>query len=170
MLSICVTGHRPHKLFGYNIHAAAYDKIRYGLKKAIYDILLAHPEEKAVTVFSGMALGVDQIFVESMIDARKYYRTKNVDFKIIAAIPCHNYEGHWNTMAQKEYHKLLAACDEKVFITDFYTPKCLNDRNEYMVNHSDIILAVWDESTNSGTGRCVDYAKRQGKTIIRIPF
>lgn len=46
MFSICVTGHRPDKLFGYDIHVGDYDGIRHDIKKAVYQILLAHPEEK----------------------------------------------------------------------------------------------------------------------------
>lgn len=81
MFSICVTGHRPDKLFGYDIHVGNYNGIRHDIKKAVYQILLAHPEEKEVTVYSGMALGIDQIFVECMVDARHYYQEHGVNFK-----------------------------------------------------------------------------------------
>lgn len=30
-MEICVTGHRPNKLFGYDIHSEAYNKIRHSL-------------------------------------------------------------------------------------------------------------------------------------------
>jgi len=43
----------------------------------------------------------------------------------------------------------------------------MNDRNKYMVDRADEIIAVWDGS-NSGTSNCINYAKKQGKPVINI--
>jgi uncharacterized phage-like protein YoqJ len=40
-------------------------------------------------------------------------------------------------------------------------------RNEFMVNNSDIVIAVWD-GTNGGTANCVKYAQVENKEIIII--
>ena len=43
-------------------------------------------------------------------------------------------------------------------------------RNYYMVDHADILLAVYDNdrSIRSGTGMTVNYAKKRGRKIIFI--
>ena len=44
-----------------------------------------------------------------------------------------------------------------------------SERDQYMVDHSDHVLAVWDGSFRSGSGQTVRYAQKMGKmiTIIR---
>ena len=169
-ISFCVTGHRPNKLFGYDIHSSKYNGIRYNLKLAVYRILKEHAV-KNVTVYSGMALGVDQIFVEAMIDARNYYRKHGVNFKIVAAIPCKGQESKWTQQSQQFYDYLLQQCDEKVVVSKNvpYSAKLMQIRNEYMVDRSDYILAVWDGSP-SGTANCVNYAVSQHKNVVRITY
>ena len=115
-----------------------------------------------------MALGIDQIFVECMVDARRYYQEHGVDFKIVAAIPCQNQDGRWNSASQKEYKELLHACDASVLVTDApYAPRLMQVRNEYMVDHSDVVIAVWN-GTDGGTANCVRYAASRGKKIVRV--
>ena len=49
-----------------------------------------------------------------------------------------------------------------------YTPDCFDRRNRYMVDHSDLIIAVWNGSP-SGTGNTISYAKLLEKRICVIP-
>ena len=69
VLKINVTGHRPNKLFGYDIHTERYDALRHQIKLALFKVVKEFGG-KSVEVYSGMALGVDQIFVECALDAR----------------------------------------------------------------------------------------------------
>lgn len=48
-----------------------------------------------------------------------------------------------------------------------YSPECMDKRNRYMVDHADVLIAVWDGSP-SGTGKTVNYALRQGKPVVVI--
>ena len=43
----------------------------------------------------------------------------------------------------------------------------MQTRNEWMVNHCDKLIAVWNGS-DGGTGNCVNYAKSINKEIIYI--
>ena len=43
----------------------------------------------------------------------------------------------------------------------------MDKRNRYMVDHADVLIAVWDGSP-SGTGKTVRYAHQQGKSVITI--
>lgn len=168
-MSICVTGHRPDKLFGYDIHSPAYGKIRSDLRASLDKTLQENPDVKNFTVYSGMALGVDQIFAEEMIKAREEYKNKGISIKVVAAVPCDNQEKFWKQPSKDFYYKLLASCDEQVVVSPNlpYSPALMQKRNEYMVDHSDKVFAVWDGS-HGGTGNCVAYAKKTGKNIIRI--
>lgn len=48
-----------------------------------------------------------------------------------------------------------------------YYPAKMQKRNEYMVDNSDIVIAVWD-GTKGGTYNCVKYAQKLEKKIIQI--
>jgi uncharacterized phage-like protein YoqJ len=43
----------------------------------------------------------------------------------------------------------------------------MQDRNIWMVDHCDALIAVWD-GTSGGTANCVRYAQKVGKPIVFI--
>ena len=58
--------------------------------------------------------------------------------------------------------------DEVVLVTDEeYKPYLMQVRNIWMVERSDIVIAVWD-GTEGGTANCVKSAEKAKKQIIRI--
>ena len=66
------------------------------------------------------------------------------------------------------YNSILARADKVVLVSDEeYKPYLMQKRNEYMVDETDKLVAVWD-GTAGGTGNCVNYARKVGKEIIRI--
>ena len=74
----------------------------------------------------------------------------------------------WQSADQKRYNDILQAADEVVILSNGpYKAKLLQDRNEYMVNESDVIIAVWNGG-KSGTKNCIDYATIKNKEIIYI--
>ena len=56
-----------------------------------------------------------------------------------AAIP---YAGRLKTK-DKEFHRLLTACDGVKVISDRYVPSCYMNRNRYMVAQSQRVIAVY---------------------------
>ena len=43
----------------------------------------------------------------------------------------------------------------------------MEKRNRYMVDHADLLIAVWD-GRPSGTGKTVQYTQQQGKPALVI--
>lgn len=64
-----------------------------------------------------------------------------------AAIP---YAGRLKTK-DKEFHRLLTACDGVKVISDRYVPSCYMNRNRYMVAQSQRVIAVYDGRDKGGT-------------------
>ena len=55
-----------------------------------------------------------------------------------------------------------------VLVTDApYSPWLMQTRNQYIVNISDQMLAIWDGS-RGGTANCVDYAQKMQKPITVV--
>lgn len=148
----CVTGHRPQH-FGpaaFRRSAPVRERIRNVLRAAVGEAI----ERGYTTFISGMALGVDQDFAQVVLEWRSLVRGVG----LVAAVPCIGQEKPWYPADQHYYHSLLDKADEVVIVTDaLYKPWVMQVRNEWMVDRSNLIIAVWDGS-HSGTGRCVQYA------------
>lgn len=156
-MKICVTGHRPSKMYGYNLSDPRYTKLKDKFKYILID-------NNCTEAITGMALGVDIVFAFAVLELK----CEGMDIKLHCAIPCRNHSCKWNKADQILYRNILKRADIIKIVTDAeYQPWMMQKRNEYMVDLSDKIIAVWDGS-KSGTGNCVKYAEKQGKEIIRI--
>lgn len=111
---------------------------------------------------SGFAEGVDLIAANIVI--KEKMRNKNLSLE--AAIP---YGGRLQSK-DKDFQELLKKCNEKTVIQDEYTEDCFFKRNKYMVDKSDLLIAVWDGRKIGGTHYTIEYAKRQGKKVKIIPI
>jgi uncharacterized phage-like protein YoqJ len=156
-MRIAVTGHRPSKLGGdYTGDGTLAQKVRKWLR---HQLAIYQPNE-AVT---GMALGVDQWFAREAL---------GLGIEVHAAIPCDGQERRWPTPAQDRYHLLLA--HPKVTVHEInpgpYAAWKMQARNEYMVNYSHVLLAIWGGAVG-GTANCVAYAEKCGKPVVKMnPF
>jgi len=168
--SFCVTGHRPNQLFGYNIHLDKYDKIREKLKEIMFSMSQAAYNKYGICTFryiSGMALGVDTIFFETALWLREHSNEFTV--QVAAAVPFLGQESKWPQESRNEYHKLLKQADETIVVSDgSYAPWKMQKRNEFMVDHSDVVIAVYNGAKAGGTKNCVDYAVKKNKAIVII--
>lgn len=143
------TGHRPDKLGGYS------DDVLVKLKTLAIDLI---PED-TTKIITGMALGWDTALALAAI-------WRHIPF--VAAVPFLGQEKMWPKESQTRYHNLLGAAEDVVYVCDQgYAPWKMQIRNEYMVDHCDTVLALWDGSAG-GTSNCVKYAEKKGKPIINI--
>ena len=168
-MRICITGYRPSKLpntYGYDLNNTGYKK----LSQAIIDVLFViamFNHNKDFTLISGMALGVDQLYVKTAIKLKQLW-AKNFNIKITAAIPCRGQELKWPMQSRELYHELLKECNFVKYVHNgLYTPSCMDERNHWMVDNSDVAIAVWD-GKSGGTANCIRYAKQKHKNIYYI--
>jgi uncharacterized phage-like protein YoqJ len=160
MLTVCFTGHRPDKLGGYNCLNPLNVAIECQLEDTIEELILKGYN----TFISGGALGVDQMAARNVITLKNEYP----HIALIIARPFPSQACKWTTESQKYFEGLCNQADEIVDVCqDPYAPWKMQKRNEWMVDNSDLVVAVWDGS-NGGTGNCVKYAKSKNKEIIRI--
>lgn len=156
--TICVTGHRPNKLYGYDLSDSRYIKL-----KEIFKTFLI--ENNCLEAISGMALGVDTVFALAVLELKD----SGVDIKLRCAIPCLNHSSKWfNKKDIDRYNDILKRADYVDIVTkEAYSPYLMQVRNRYMVDKSDIVLSVWNGSSG-GTANCVSYAQIKNKEIYNI--
>ena len=63
---------------------------------------------------------------------------------------------------------VLATYTNKKIHKETYTSDCMQKRNQYMVDNSDILIAVWDKRIKGGTAKTFEYAQKTNKPVIII--
>lgn len=164
---ICITGHRPNGLpreYGYNLNNEAWTKLKEYIEVTIEESYKFASTNEKLTLVTGMALGVDTAFWEVAAKLRK----NNPNIRIEAALPFIGQEKKWTEESQKQYKKMLSESDKVTIVSEggFATYKMMA-RNRYMVNKSDIVIAVICKKTGE-TAQCVKYAKEHNKVVIEI--
>lgn len=151
----CFTGHRPDKM------DHGEKEIKPLLEKAIDEAI----ENGYVTFITGMAEGVDIWAAEIVLERKK----KNPNLHLICALPHPGFEKRRSMTEKMRFNRIIKNADLVKQINDHYFTGCYQIRNEWMVDHSSFVIAVFN-SQKSGTKNTVDYAKRKGimlKNILR---
>ena len=155
---ICaVTGHRP-KGFPWNYRdssCALHKKYLKSLENAVRELIA----EGFDYFISGGAIGADQDFAEIVLKLKKHY--PHIRFEI--AIPCPKQDLKWCESDKKRYHRILKQADFVNILSASYTPCCMQNRNEYMVDKCDLLLVVWNGQKSGGTYNTFLYAKGKNK-------
>lgn len=145
---LAVTGHRPDKLGGYGDKAQAI--VREVATRSLDHI-------KPDMVYTGMALGWDQAVAKAAIELK---------IPFIAAVPFYGQQNAWPESSQVIYRQLLHQAADVVVVTesDEYRPEYMQRRNQFMVDASNMLLALWNpEEKRGGTFNCIRYAESTKK-------
>ena len=155
---IGVTGHRPEKLYGYDLTEPRWIKLK-GLFK---NILL---KEKATAGVTGMALGTDQVFAMSVLELKE----QGCDIKLVTMLPFKEYSCKWPMESQILFKNILDKADKINYVYSSLpnVGHSLQKRNEVLVGVVRKLICVWDGSP-SGTKRCIEYADSNGVPLIPV--
>ena len=164
MINICCcTGHRPKGFpFKYGVnkpkHKAYLQMLEEKIKLAITDY--------GITCFvSGMALGVDLDFAEIVLNFKD---TEYKNITLECAIPCPNQTAQWTGEDKLRYDKILQRADDITLVSNHYDRDCMLKRNRYMVDKSQLVIAVFNGIERGGTFYTIKYARAKNKAIELI--
>ena len=141
------TGHRPEKVTG------SEGKIIVELRKEILKAI----DEGYRVFLTGMSRGVDLWAADIVIELRRY----NKDLKLMCVIPYEGMEERWSVDWKKHYNMVCKQADHVQVLSDRYSPDVYQNRNQWLVNHSSKLIAVFNRDP-SGTGNTIQYAQEQG--------
>jgi uncharacterized phage-like protein YoqJ len=89
--------------------------------------------------------------------------------RLCAVIPFVGQQNRWPIESQLKWTQLIHKADDLYFVDEAgYSPWKLLNRNKWMVDNSDIVIAVWNGDDEGGTAHCVKYAEKQGKKVINL--
>lgn len=149
----CFTGHRPEKL--RRTEKAILADLESEIHKAIQD---------GLSVFiSGMARGIDINAAEIVLRIRQ----EGYPIRLICASPYPGFEDNWCKSWQTRYRVVMANADFVKYTGSCYSKNCFQNRNEWLVNHSSRVIAVYN-GTPGGTKNTIEYAMKQGIHVVQI--
>ena len=131
------TGHRP-KSFPWKYNEAAPDCVL--LKEVLVAQIKALADRGVTDFLSGMAQGADLWCANIVLGLRK----KNPTLKLHCVLPCKGQECKWSVAARALYHSILEQSNEIVYVEQEYSRDCMLKHNHYLVDHSTILLAVYN--------------------------
>ena len=155
------TGHRP-KNFPWKYNETAPDCVL--LKEVLAEQIKMLADRGVTDFLSGMAQGVDLWSSQIVLDLQK----KNPAPKLHCVLPCKGQESKWSASAQEHYRSILAQANEVVYVGQEYSRDCMLERNRWLVEHSSILLAVYNGEWRGGTAMTVRYAQKLGREVIII--
>lgn len=133
------------------------------LKQRIFCEILKLTAEGTTTFITGMARGVDTWAAETVLQLKGII--PNREIKLWAAIPYARQAEAWAEEDQKRYYQILGQADRIEYISTAYYYDALRERNRWLVDHADCLLAVYDGQPG-GTKYTIDYARKMGLRII----
>ena len=149
----CFTGHRPEKI-----------GIPEGTVIALLDKAISEAIQSGYSTFiSGMARGVEIWAAEIVLK----YRDAGAPIKMICASPFEGFETSWKAEWQNRYNAIMKKADLKRFICEKYSKACFQIRNEWMVNHSSCVIAVYNGKTG-GTRNTIVYANKNKGEVLNV--
>jgi uncharacterized phage-like protein YoqJ len=157
MMNRCAfAGYRPQCLsFAETDHQ--YDALKMRLRALIIQLI----EQKNIRYFlSGMEPGIEIDAAEIVLSLKDTYP----DLTLECVIPYETQAAVWPESLRNRYFSIISLCDKESMLQHQCTPDCMVKRNQYLVEHADLILAVWDGQP-SGTGQIVWYAQGRGKIV-----
>ncbi len=163
----CFTGYRPHR-FAFSPDGLRPEQVQAALGRQIRRLY----DEGVRTFISGMSAGVDLWAAAEVVALRRTCP----EVCLVAAVPFAGQESRWTMALQKEYRRLLSACQQVEYLFDENAAAadpsaCYRQRNRWMVDRASVVLAVCEvdvADSRTGTAATVRYARKQQRRIVYL--
>ena len=118
------------------------------------------PGYKPTKIISGMAIGWDQALAWAAV---------NNGIPFIAAVPFLGQADIWPKEAQEEYQKLLNLAEDVIIVCEGgFAPHKYHVRDQWMVDHGDAMIALWNGNEHGGTYSTVKMTKKAKKELHNV--
>lgn len=185
-LAACFTGHRQlnGKYFNRENPSNEWSNLAWKLREIVEGLMIAGYNDYLV----GGALGVDMVAglvlcklkedrnnngVRENFAREAYNNTRLGTPYIHLILPCIGYNNRWiydrdkKDLARIEGMSHYKSNPVWVCHGDFHIGM-LHKRNEYMVDYTNLVIAVWDGREKGGTWACLRYARSKHRDILIV--
>ncbi|SDN32340.1 SLOG family protein [Alkalicoccus daliensis] len=163
---IAVSGYKPHEIGVFKEKHEQLPYLKKAIKRKIHEIIEAYGTEWIVT--SGQS-GIELWAAEAAIELK----AEGVAVKVATIAPFFAQEEKYSEPTKELYKHIWEASDFKDFITKraYEGPEQLRMKNDFIIQKTDALLLVYDETT-AGTPKFYEDAalKRQENTNYPILY
>lgn len=159
----CVTGHRSK---GFPFSRGEKDFANMEYEEVLQESIVKLVHQGYLDFITGMAEGADMDFAEAVL-----YVKNDLEYDFVtleAALPCPVYMPKNPTEFHYEHDEIMKVCDRVTTVSPQYHRGCMQKRNRYMVDRSDMVLAIWNGEHSGGTWDTIKYAQKCEKPIQYI--
>lgn len=163
--SCAILSHRPTRFkFKYNENMSGCKR----LKKRLRDQCMALYGQGVRRFYVGGCLGVDQWAGEILLQLAEQTDFTGIEIVVVEPFPDHDKD--WDERSQRRQRFLIDHSAQHLVIGQDDRPESFVARNRYMLNHADVLLAVYDNNRaiRSGVGRAVSSAEKRGIPVVLI--
>ena len=162
-MRVALTGHRPKRLrLPENEADDAWEKIEEWIVKQLFKMNeVCYLERENLDIYCGMASGSDFAFGTVAMLVKVY---EIIPLRLHCVLPCKDYNS-----SHALYDGMKKYADEWIELSDEFYKGCDNARDQYMVDHCDVLLAIWDGKKSGGVWSTIRKAQKAGKQIVYCP-
>lgn len=153
MNACCLTGHRK-------IPSDMADDIR---RRLICTVDRLYAEKNITTYYAGGAQGFDTLASEVVIERRAVLS----DLRLVVVVPYAGQAAQWSCDEKARYERIKDDANDVICLAKHYYRGCMQHRNRYLVDHSDVCVCYLTEPTG-GTAYTVGYARKQGIPVLNL--
>lgn len=124
--------------------------------KALKTLVRSLVKDGVRTFYVGMAEGFDLAAAEVVLREKK----KDPSLKLVACIPFYGQERRFSDEDKKRYAAILRKADEQVYVSEHYRTTCFFERNRYMADRADVLVAYLNQP-KGGTAYTVRYFQKK---------
>ena len=162
-----IASHRPTRFkWKYNENNNGCKR----LKRRVRDQLIQLYEKGVRRFYIGGDLGVDLWSGELLEELKE--QPEYSEIELILVLPFTRHDKDWDNVSRHRLPKLRQHCAEVIVAGTAENPPALNYklRDQYMVEHSDCLLAVYDNAPDNhySVDKVVNYSRKKGLQITLI--
>lgn len=147
-IAVAFTGHRTYR-------SEADEELRQLLEE-LY-------AEGARRYLCGMAWGFDLSAGEAVVQ----HKLLHEDVELVAVEPFAEFRSLFRGEDAERYDALIAAADCRVVVGENNVGAYMR-RNDYLVDHSSLVVAWWDGRRDGGTAYTALRARRKGREVVNL--
>lgn len=152
--TVCVTGPKPDKLPDNGSRNSQMIKV---LKSFLYKAMLDSVEEGYNCFITGFTEGIELWAGEIVLD----FKAQKKDVRLVVVSPYNDYVSRFRNAEKFMAGNITLKADQIVHISEKYTPGCIKQRIEYMLDRSGKLITVAPKDS-ARKGTAINYAERNG--------
>jgi len=117
------------------------------LKEELVTVLTEQYNKGYHTFITGGARGFDLLSAEAVLSLQKTF----ADIQLLIAVPYAEHHNYFTDEDKQRYIRIAGKATLNIILSAYYYKECFLRRNDYMLEHSSLLIVYYGQSFYSGT-------------------